>query len=73
MIIRESSRVERVAHISRLLVEGRAINAAEVAELVGVSTRTIQRDLSVIARVLPIYYDAGVWYYISQEDAISPF
>jgi len=73
MIIRESSRVERVATLTRLLVEGHKLNAAEVAQMAGVDIRYIQRDLNEVSRVIPIYYDAGIWYYLAQTDPISPF
>jgi predicted DNA-binding transcriptional regulator YafY len=73
MILTESSRTERIAQLTRLLVEGREINAAEVAQVTGVPIRYIQRDLNEVSRVIPIYYDAGVWYYISPSDPISPF
>jgi DeoR/GlpR family transcriptional regulator of sugar metabolism len=73
MIIRESSRVERIAYLTHLLTTSREINTGEVAQIADVSERTIQRDLVEISRVLPIYYVSGFWYYLDQTDIISPF
>lgn len=73
MTIQECTRTERIAQLTRWLVEGQKLNAAEVAQMVGVPTRYIQRDLNEVSRVIPIYYDAGIWYYLDQADPISPF
>ena len=73
MILTECSRTERIAQLTRWLVEGQRLNAAEVAQMAGIQTRYIQRDLNDISRVLPIFYESGVWYYLDQADPISPF
>jgi predicted DNA-binding transcriptional regulator YafY len=58
----ESTRAERVAVLTwRLLTAGELLTAEE-AQRFGVSTRTIQRDLAEISRVLAVRPDyAGRW------------
>lgn len=73
MILSESTRVERVAHITYQLITSRDVCTEELAEQMGVTRRTIQRDLSEISRVLPIYSIEGSWFFVDHADQISPF
>lgn len=61
-LLLESTRVERVAAMTwRLLTAGELLTVEE-AQRFGVSTRTIQRDLAEISRVLAVRPDyAGRW------------
>ena len=73
MILRESTKIERIATLTRRLVINREISTADLAQEIGVSQRTIQRDLAEMSRVLPIYPDNGLWLYLDEPDQISPY
>lgn len=73
MIIRESTRIERVAYLTRLLITSREIKTEEMARQMAVTPRTIQRDLNEISRVIPIHCDNGSWFYLDQSEQISPY
>jgi predicted DNA-binding transcriptional regulator YafY len=73
MILNESTRVERVTALTRLLIVRREITAADAAHEFGVSKRTIQRDLTEMSRVLAIRSDNGLWIYEGDPDLISPY
>ena len=69
MSLSESSRIERVILLHREFITQRELKTQEMAERFGVSQRTIQRDFSAMAHVLPIYVDSGKWVY--EETAVS--
>ena len=73
MILFESTKIERIAILTRRLVINRAVSTADLALEIGVSQRTIQRDLNEISSVLPIYPDSGLWLYLDEPDQISPY
>ena len=73
MILSESTRAERIATLTALLLTRRELCANDLAEQLTTTPRNIQRDLNEISRVLPIYFDDGHWYYIDQSEQISPF
>lgn len=73
MILNESTRIERAATLTRLLITRGEVSAADLAKETGVSARTIRRDLAEISRVLPIYPDNGLWLYLDEPDQISPY
>ena len=73
MILFESSRVERVTALTRLLIVRREISTADMAQEFGVSKRTIQRDLNEMSRVISIRSDNGLWLYLDEPDQISPY
>ena len=76
MILFESSRVERVTALTRLLIVRREISTADMAQEFGVSKRTIQRDLNEMSRVISIRSDNGLWLYLGNsepESLISPY
>ncbi|MBR4017501.1 MAG: HTH domain-containing protein [Oscillospiraceae bacterium] len=57
---------ERRAEIMRILCRRRHEKASKLAEALGVSTRTIQRDIEMLSTTEPIYtlcgrYDGGVY------------
>jgi len=73
MILNESTRGERIATLTMLLLTRRELCANDLAEQMTTSSRNIHRDLEEISRVLPIYYDEGRWYYVERTDSISPY
>jgi len=73
MILSESTRAERIATLTALLLTRRELCASDLAEQLTTSSRNINRDLEEISRVLPIYYDDGRWYYVETIDSISPY
>lgn len=73
MLISESTKAERVAYLTRLLLTSREIKTEEIARQMAVNQRTIQRDLNDISRVLPIYSVDGIWFYLDQTEQISPY
>ncbi len=71
--IAESTRAERAAVITFALVNGKRIRAREAAERLGVSVRTMQRDLDEISRVVPIVQDdEHFWFWLPSAEMISP-
>jgi predicted DNA-binding transcriptional regulator YafY len=59
------SRIQRVFEILRLLRARRVITAAELASSVGVSVRTIYRDVAELHDAgVPIQGEAGVGYWL---------
>jgi predicted DNA-binding transcriptional regulator YafY len=52
-------RAERLFHMVNILRTGRGYHASELAEVLGVSVRTIYRDVVDISGQVPIYYDRG--------------
>ena len=73
MLITESTKAERVAYLTRLLLISREVRTEEIAQQMEVTQRTIQRDLNDISRVLPIYSVDGIWFYLEQSEQISPY
>lgn len=73
MILTESTKSERVAYLTRLLITSRELKTDDMAQQMGVAQRTIQRDLNEISRVIPIHCDNGSWFYIDQSEQISPY
>ena len=73
MILTESTKSERVAYLTRLLITSRELKTDDMAQQMGVAQRTIQRDLNEISRVIPIHFDNGSWFYIDQSEQISPY
>jgi len=52
-------RAERLFHIISILRTGRGYTGAELARTVGVSQRTIYRDILDLSYLVPVYYDEG--------------
>lgn len=73
MQLYESTRIERVILLHREFITNRELRTQEMAERFGVSQRTIQRDFSAMAHVLPIYLDNGRWVYEETAVSISPY
>ena len=73
MILNESTRGERIATLTMLLLTRRELCASDLADQMTTAPRNIQRDLEEISRVLPIYHDDGRWYYVERTDSISPY
>lgn len=80
MLLAESSRIERIAVLTRTLVVAGELDTAEAAAAAGVSRRTIQYDLAQMSRVLPIRPDySGRWIYMDSTESqpslieISPY
>ncbi|MGD8718214.1 MAG: YafY family protein [Candidatus Zixiibacteriota bacterium] len=62
-------KTERLFHIVNVLRSGAGYRAAELAELLGVSMRTIYRDIAELSDVIPIYQDRG--YRIVPEPSVA--
>ena len=75
MIITEANRIERIIFLSMAFRDGRTWTTQDAAQETGVSVRTIQRDFSLMSRMLPIYSDGNEWRYVdnSQQVKISPY
>jgi predicted DNA-binding transcriptional regulator YafY len=54
-----TKRTERLFLLVNLLRSGRGYTAPELAELLGVSPRTIYRDVVDLSSVVSVYYDGG--------------
>lgn len=52
-------KAERLFYLANLLNSGKGYRAAELAETLGVSERTIYRDVVDLSDLVPIYYDNG--------------
>jgi predicted DNA-binding transcriptional regulator YafY len=52
-------KAERLFCLANLLCSGKGYRAAELAEVLGVSERTIYRDVVDLSDLVPIYYDKG--------------
>lgn len=52
-------KAERLFCLANILSSGRGYRAAELAETLGVSERTIYRDVVDLSDLVPIYYDHG--------------
>ena len=52
-------KAERLFCLANLLSSGKGYRAAELAEVLGVSERTIYRDVVDLSDLVPIYYDNG--------------
>ena len=50
---------ERLFHMVNILRSGKGYHASELAEVLGVSKRTIYRDVVDLSEQVPIYYDRG--------------
>ena len=69
--LNESTRIERVILLHREFMARRELRTQDMAERFGVTSRTIQYDLSAMAHVLPIYYDNSRWVWVYEETAVS--
>lgn len=52
-------RAERLLHMVNILRSGKGYCASELAHALGVSKRTIYRDVVDLSQQVPIYYDRG--------------
>ena len=52
-------RAERLLHMVNILRSGKGYYASELARALGVSVRTIYRDVVDLSQQVPIYYDRG--------------
>ncbi len=52
-------KAERLFCLANILSSGKGYRAAELAETLGVSERTIYRDVVDLSDLVPIYYDHG--------------
>lgn len=52
-------KAERLFHMVNILRTGKGYHASELAEVLGVSKRTIYRDVVDLSEQVPIYYDRG--------------
>ena len=52
-------KTERVFKIVKLLLKERNKTMADLSSLLGVSIRTIQRDMEEVSLIIPIYYRRG--------------
>lgn len=52
-------KAERLFCLADILCSGKGYRAAELAETLGVSERTIYRDVVDLSYLVPIYYDKG--------------
>ncbi len=52
-------KAERLFSLAEILSSGKGYRPAELAETLGVSERTIYRDLVDLTFLIPIYYDEG--------------
>jgi len=52
-------RAERLLHMVNILRSGKGYHASELAQALGVSKRTIYRDVVDLSQQVPIYYDRG--------------
>jgi predicted DNA-binding transcriptional regulator YafY len=52
-------RAERLLHMVNILRSGKGYSASELAQALGVSERTIYRDVVDLSQQVPIYYDRG--------------
>lgn len=67
------SRVHRLLRLITLLQSGRPRHADELTEELGISRRTLFRDLNMLEEAgVPYYYEAGVGYRISRTFFLPP-
>jgi len=52
-------KAERLFRMVNILRSGKGYHASELAEVLGVSKRTIYRDVVDLSQQVPIYYDRG--------------
>ena len=52
-------KTERVFKIVKMLLKERNKTMADLSSLLGVSVRTIQRDMEEVSLIIPIYYRRG--------------
>ncbi len=52
-------KAERLFYLANILTSGKGYRAAELAETLGVSERTVYRDVVDLSYLVPIYYDDG--------------
>ncbi len=52
-------KAERLFSLAEILSSGKGYRAAELAETLGVSERTIYRDIVDLTFIVPVYYDEG--------------
>ena len=52
-------KAERLLHMVNILRSGKGYRASELAQALGVSKRTIYRDVVDLSQQVPIYYDRG--------------
>ena len=62
-------RAERLFHLISILRTGRGYTGAELADVMGVSQRTVYRDVVDLSGLVPIYYDEG--YRLLSESFLS--
>jgi predicted DNA-binding transcriptional regulator YafY len=52
-------KAERLFYLANILTSAKGYRAAELAEALGVSERTVYRDVVDLSDLVPIYYDDG--------------
>ena len=52
-------KAERLLHLIGVLNSGEGYSGPDLAEIMGVSLRTVYRDVVVLSTLVPIYYDQG--------------
>lgn len=66
-------RDQRIYDIVQLMRDGRLRTAAELARAMGVSTRTIWRDMAIMAQTgLPVEGERGVGYMLREPLVLPP-